>query len=341
MINLDVLTNRKVFFLLLLFFLTHTAIAQEAKYIVFEEKPGGGEMVTKPFKIKTTNIELSSIENSSQRMSIYNFYFSKNRFIPAGLDKEAFRESYNDYKKINNDIVVTMTPLNFSAKSNISKLSSEEVRHLDVMTPEQLLQTAIINLYQCFTEGEISRPNNATGDIKTEKIKLIIKKSNEYFLVNSPVLTEYYLVDECSYAFPTQYHYGEINTASNLYSQYFTLKDIVNFRLKYGLIDKDSKLLSNKILPMQIDSIAAIYPVIEYNTYPSKGIGSFYFLTGVGIINGSYDIFLNAELKMHHDIDILELGKMQFAPLTINGVSFKDYSKLYKKTHPFQIKGVD
>lgn len=295
-------------------------LAQTEKYIVFEKTALFNSVSISKFKLRYNHVLLNSKSQDKREFNIFNMYFSKNNFNTAAIDKEAFRLGSLDFTKLNNDILITISPVDTSSKLKLDKLSPTEFKKYAIIDPKDLLQDATTNLYRSFIKDEIANSNNNSGQIKTRKYGLIIKDKKEYYLVkSSSVLTEFYLVDDMSYLFPNQYHFGEISTSTH--TKFYTIQDIIDLREKYNSLHLgfNNPLFSDMMIPIGIDTIQVPdFRAIRYATLPPIGTGIFQFINGIGIINGSYDSILNKNYQVNHDIDLREAGKIFFQLKAIN-----------------------
>lgn len=299
--------------------LSSLSIYAQAQYVIFEEKPLFDTTLVSPFKLRQTHVELLNKTARHRTLNIYNLYYSKYAFDGGGIDKIGFKKALTDYKSFGNDILILITPLTDSLNNKLIKLQSAEIAKLNIIPNDDLLRTAIKNLYAAFTHGEIAGSQNPYT-LTSKKYGLIIKKGNDYYKVNATVQTQMFLIDTEQYLFPNQYHDGEINASLPINTAYFNEKKISQLRKEYDNIDKAGKLFKDRIYPAGIDSVAGIYPAIKYISYPLYGIGAFYFYQGLGIINGSFDQYINDVTKANYDIENFKTGIMLYNPVKINSV---------------------
>jgi hypothetical protein len=289
---------QKLTFLTLLFF-SLQGMAQKIQYVVFEEHSIQDTINVAPFNLVYNHVKLADSLKRTSGLDILNLYFSKYNFKAYGLDRKAFVQGATDFKKFENDVLITFTPLTDSLKYKMVKLSNDEVKNLTIVKPEELLQIAIKNLYRCFTTNDIAG-DEIPGVIKSTKYKLLIKKGNTFYRVNTQVLTEYYLINRASYLFPSQYHYGEINVGNKDQTRYFSGQDIREIlrQVPSGTMNDyyPSITIARGIYLSSVELIdnCNVYTYWSYPTYFEgiPGIGRFQFIEGVGIVNGIYGAYL-------------------------------------------------
>jgi|GEM_PF-2481776 len=320
--------------IVLLLLLPLTTIAQE-KYILFEDGHAFDTVKVGSFKLLNNHVTLSLDSESRRAFNILNLYFSKYDFKAHGLDSKAFSLAINDGDRLNNDVLITLTPLTDSLGNKIKKMGS--LKNLEILRPEELLQIAIRNLHRCFTENDVAK-DDIPGVIKSLKYRVIIRKRNSYYLVTAPVLTEFYLIDRQSYLFPSQYHYGEINIGDRSQTTYFNGFDIDS------ILHKTMSGTSNDYYPIRtiarktyissggsVDGLNS-YTYWSFPTYTGglPGIGRFQFIEGVGIINGTYGNYFDKHfLVTLENNNLLEdhNGPFRMKVLTINGLDLKQYAE--------------
>jgi hypothetical protein len=323
-------------FILLMFMLP--TFSQSGQYILFEERPPFDTVNLAPFKLLYNHVKLST-SKGNPGLEIFNLYFSKFNFQSYGLDGNAFFEAVTDYRKLQNDVLITVTPLTDSLKFNLVKISENDVQHLRVLKSEDILQLGIKELYRTFTADGIQHDKNR-GFIKTFRYKLLIKKGNAYYRLDVPVLTEYYLIDKANYLFPVQYHYGEINVMAKGQTRYFDGQDIFDILQEYRSYSPRAQLLLRTYLSkVKTENGLNIY---TYWTYPGNdilGIGKFQFIEGVGIINGSFGSYfdkhfiISLENNIYGTLDDFN-GPMRLTTQSINGLSLKAYEDKINKARP-------
>jgi hypothetical protein len=193
-----------------LILLSGKLLAQNANYIVFEDNDRLDTVQEGRFKLLSTHVKLIRGSKAEKRFDIFNLYFSPNSFRAFGLDRKALVKGYSDFRQIENDVLITLTPLTDSLSFKTTKLKSDEINNLHLVQWGDLLQEAVTSLCSSFSVNDISQ-EYTFKPIKTKGYKMLIKRNNVYYRVDSPVLTEFYLIDVASYLFPDGYHYGEIN----------------------------------------------------------------------------------------------------------------------------------
>ncbi len=329
--------------LLIIFILTLklNAFGQNKQYIIFEEHAPFDTVNISPFKLLYNHVVISGKNGNGPSLNIFNLYFSKYNFQIGGLDSKAFVKSTADYRKIGNDVLITFIPLTDSLKQKMVRLTSAEVSNLTILKPEEILQSAIKNLYRSFTENSITK-DDIPGIIKTMRYKLLIKKGNSYYGIDSDILTEFYLIDRESYLFPYQYHGGEINIAAPGETQYFNGGAISNILKKFPSNNLNNyysiKAVSNRTFPDSVEA-SDIFSVYTYWNNPIhsnrlSGIERFQFIEGIGIINGAFGLYFGKHFLMtpENDDKMKDFnGEFRMTLSTINGVGLKKYGEEIKK----------
>jgi hypothetical protein len=346
----------KRIWLILALFQTIHVYAQKVTYIVFEDRPLFEDVEVAPFKLRYTDVKLQDTARAKKTLHIYNLYYSCNNFNAPGIDKKAFVAGAADYRQFHNDVLVTLTPLTDSLENKLVKISRTDLINAGYLTTEQLLQKVITNLYKEFIKDEISNYGKEGGQLKNMQYKLLIKRGKDYYAFNGPVLTEYYLVNYALYLFPNQYHYSEINTAPVSKIPYFDRKAIAEIEKKFPSTNNNNnfprELLNGRVYPGRNSVVSSLY-YTRYNTYPKRyggfsfvwqknkifdgaaGVGTFDFSEGTGIINGSFDFYVNHyKSAVEEENSTISPGVMHYIPVTLNHVSINDYSKAYQKKHP-------
>ena len=308
--------------------------AQTSGYIVFEDRSGIDTVNVGSFKMLNNHVEL---ERGNKSFHIFNLYFSKHNFRCYGLDRKAFTEANDDFHRIENDVLITLTPLTDSLERKMTPIATDDVERQHLIKPEDLLQEAIKNLFGSFSRNDIARKGSLPEIIKTTRYKMLIKRGGKYFRINAPILTEYYLIDAANYLFPDQYHYGEINASTPGQTRYVT-GEIVD-----SILHRNSSGTANSYFPVEtiarktyLSSYCAEdgCAIFTYWVYPSRlngplGIGRFQFIVGIGIVNGTYGTFFDRNFIMHLENNLVTTVDDYNGPLvmkikSINGLSLKN-----------------
>ncbi|HVS92230.1 MAG TPA: hypothetical protein VHE59_09375 [Mucilaginibacter sp.] len=321
-----------VFFLLSLTFM-HSS-AQNNDYIVFEELSGIDTLHEGPFKLLNNDVELS---RNGKSFHIFNLYFSKHNFRAYGLDRKAFTKAYDDYKQIENDVLITLTPLTDSLEQKMTRLSTNELAGLHLFKPDNLLQNVIKNLYGAFSKNDI-KPDGLSGLVRTTRYKMLIKRNGTYYRVDAPILTEYYVIDKASYLFPDGYHYGEINVASKVATKYVT-GNIIDSILHHNPSGTFNSYYPRMTIEDRTYLSACVSTdscnIYTYWSYPPKGIGRFQFIEGIGIVNGTYNAFFDKNFIIHVENDLITPDNDYNGPFVMKIKSVNDLpiNEVCKKTY--------
>jgi len=319
-----------------LLFCSVPCFAQKGTYIIFEERAAFDTIKFGGMKLLYNHVQLYNNENKP-RLEVLNLYFSKDNFKAAEFDGKTFSEAATDYQKLTNDVLITLTPLGDSLQDKLIKVSTKALSNMTIMKPEELLQEAIKNLHSCFSENDMRR-DAKPGIIKTLKYKLLIKKGNAYYLVKTPILTEYYLIDKASYLYPSQYHYGEINVQSPGLTSYVSGQDV------FEILQQHTSSTTNNYYPIRTVSRRTYLSNVQrkdscniytYWTYPGftndmVGIGKFQFIEGVGIVNGTYGTYLRKNFMVEMENNPSAVfedfnGSFTLVPGVVNGLELAQY----------------
>ncbi|HTK21555.1 MAG TPA: hypothetical protein VL442_18680 [Mucilaginibacter sp.] len=328
-----------------LILLSGKLLAQNANYIVFEDNDRLDTVQEGRFKLLSTHVKLIRGSKAEKRFDIFNLYFSPNSFRAFGLDRKALVKGYSDFRQIENDVLITLTPLTDSLSFKTTKLKSDEINNLHLVQWGDLLQEAVTSLCSSFSVNDISQ-EYTFKPIKTKGYKMLIKRNNVYYRVDSPVLTEFYLIDVASYLFPDGYHYGEINVAEPSLTNYVTGPMIDS------ILRHNPSGTKNGYYPMETISRRTYLSsynkqdscnIYTYWAYPVglnglSGIGRFQFIQGIGIVNGTYSSFFDKNFIIHLENSLITPfddynGPFMMKIESVNGMSLKELcQRIYKRT---------
>lgn len=326
----------KLIIISFLIVLSGRCIAQNAEYIVFEDNRPDTIQVGS-FKLLSNHVKLFKDDKAEKQFDIFNLYFSPNNFHAFGLDRKALAKGYTDFHQVKNDVLITLTPLADSLSFKVTKLKPGEVNELHLVKWNDLLQEAVKGLCSSFSENDIGQ-EYAFKPIKIMDYKMLIKKNGSYYRVNSPVLTEFYLIDTASYLFPDGYHYGEIDVASSYRTNYVTgtMVDSILRRNPSGT-KNDYFPIKNIARRTYLSSCVrqdncSIYTYWVYPASGVKGIGRFQFIEGIGIINGTYNGFFDKNFIVHLENNLITPsddynGPFVMKVISVNGLPLKTICK--------------
>lgn len=338
---------KKVFYLVVL--ILFSSISQAQQTIVFEKQLGIQKKRVLPnLWLFQNDINLVAQDTT---LSIFNLYYSPDSTTTYGLNLPALLESKTDVKKLMNDILITAIPLvKPGEKLSFTKLSTTEIKNLNIADHTKLLSQAIPVLYSNITSRNYSLPS-----IKTMQYDLVIKVKNEYLKVNQPVVVLYYIIYPENAYFPNQFKDGVLNVGRLSFAKEYAYKDFekIASEVKQSYIWNE---LTGRVYIAKIDTSYSLNPIYHYWEFLGRGprmfsiknrtigrgqpvLGNFQFLEKVGIINCTLDFFLKSKWAQNMG-ECCWNEPASFKIISINSLDPKVFRERYKKmiAQPFRFE---
>ncbi|WP_448137566.1 hypothetical protein [Sphingobacterium siyangense] len=174
-------------------------------------------------------------------------------------------------------------------------------------------------------------------NLKRTDYKIVIKRKNEYFLVDNETLTESYFIGN-GYMEPYRNNAAGIYPQSKNFSKQNYLSAEKLNTLKGGIIKDTTINLNNQGRTIAIDRFWTNEPHIPFTKsaglnkgsdwYAVEGIGDFEFFWDNGILNGNFlDYFKKAKLNYMPDKQLNRKLNLWYKTKKINGIPFEDFFK--------------
>lgn len=317
------------------FQLIATCYAQ-TKYVLFDQDKLTDSLDGDLF-CKRTYAEIGSDSTNFPDLTIYNFLFKKN-IITDGSNQKVFQNFISferEGKNLPVDILVTITPLTrvkFELK-NISKTVAN--KQINIITLDSLLRTSAKDIFYTTYAPFGIFSETPSLNLKRTDYKIVIKRKNEYFLVDNETLTESYFIGN-GYMEPYRTNAAGIYPQSKNFSkQNYLYTEKLN-TIKGGIIKDTTINLNNQGRTIAIDRFWTNEPYIPFTKsaglnkgndwYAVEGIGDFEFHWDNGILNGNFlDYFKKAKLNYMPDKQLNRKLNLWYKTKKINGIPFEAF----------------
>ena len=310
----------------------------QTKYVIFDQDKLTDSLNGHLF-CKRTYAEIESDSTDFPDLTIYNFLFKKSILTDDSNQKvfQNFLSFERDGKNLPVDILVTITPLTrtkFELK-NISKAVAN--REINVISLDSLLRTSAKDIFYARYAPLDVFSDTPSLNLKRTDYKIVVKRKNEYFLVDNETLTESYFIGN-GYMEPYRTNAAGIYPQSKNFSkQNYLAAEKLNM-LKGGIIKDTTINLNNQGRTIVIDRFWTNEPYIPFTKsadlnqsndwYAVEGIGDFEFYWDNGIVNGNFlDYFKKAKLNYMPDKQLNRKLNLWYKTKKINGIPLKDFFK--------------
>lgn len=310
----------------------------QTKYVIFDQDKLTDSLNGHLF-CKRTYAEIESDSTDFPDLTIYNFLFKKSILTNDSNQKvfQNFISFERDGKNLPVDILVTITPLTkakFELK-NISKAVAN--REINVISLDSLLRTSAKDIFYARYAPLGIFSDTPSLNLKRTDYKIVVKRKNDYFLVDNETLTESYFIGN-DYMEPYRTNAAGIFPQSKNFSkQNYLAAEKLNM-LKGGIIKDTTINLNNQGRTIVIDRFWTNEPYIPFTKsaglnqgndwYVVEGIGDFEFYWDNGIVNGNFlDYFKKAKLNYMPDKQLNRKLNLWYKTKKINGISLKDFFK--------------
>lgn len=310
----------------------------QTKYVIFDQDKLTDSLNVHLF-CKRTFAEIESDSTDFPDLTIYNFLFKKSILTDDSNQKvfQNFISFERDGKNLPVDILVTITPLTrtkFELK-NISKAVAN--REINVISLDSMLRTSAKDIFYARYAPLGIFSDTPSLNLKRTDYKIVVKRKNEYFLVDNETLTESYFIGH-GYMEPYRTNAAGIYPQSKNFSkQNYLAAEKLNM-LKGGIIKETTINLNNQGRTIVIDRFWTNEPYIPFTKsaglnqgndwYAVEGIGDFEFYWDNGIVNGNFlDYFKKAKLNYMPDKQLNRKLNLWYKTKKINGIPLKDFFK--------------
>lgn len=310
----------------------------QTKYVIFDQDKLTDSLNGHLF-CKRTYAEIESDSTDFPDLTIYNFLFKKSILTDDSNQKvfQNFISFERDGKNLPVDILVTITPLTrtkFELK-NISKAVAK--REINVISLDSLLRTSAKDIFYARYAPLGVFSDTPSLNLKRTDYKIVVKRKNEYFLVDNETLTESYFIGN-GYMEPYRTNAAGIYPQSKNFSkQNYLAPEKLNM-LKGGIIKDTTINLNNQGRTIVIDRFWTNEPYIPFTKsaglnngsdwYAVEGIGDFEFFWDNGIVNGNFlDYFKKAKLNYMPDKQLSRKLNLWYKTKKINGIPLKHFFK--------------
>ncbi|WP_333626776.1 hypothetical protein [Sphingobacterium siyangense] len=310
----------------------------QTKYVIFDQDKLTDSLNGHLF-CKRTYAEIESDSTDFPDLTIYNFLFKKSILTDDSNQKvfQNFISFERDGKNLPVDILVTITPLTrtkFELK-NISKAVAK--REINVISLDSLLRTSAKDIFYARYAPLGVFSDTPSLNLKRTDYKIVVKRKNEYFLVDNETLTESYFIGN-GYMEPYRTNAAGIYPQSKNFSkQNYLAPEKLNM-LKGGIIKDTTINLNNQGRTIVIDRFWTNEPYIPFTKsaglnngndwYAVEGIGDFEFYWDNGIVNGNFlDYFKKAKLNYMPDKQLSRKLNLWYKTKKINGIPLKHFFK--------------
>ncbi len=317
------------------FQLIATCFAQ-IKYVVFNQDKLTDSLNGHLF-CKRTYAEIGSDSTNFPDLTIYNFLFKKN-IITDGSNQKVFQNFISferEGKNLPVDILVTITPLT-RAKFELKNISKAVANNeINIITLDSLLRTTAKDIFYATYAPLGIFSETPSLNLKRTDYKIVIKRKNEYFLVDNETLTESYFIGN-GYMEPYRTNAAGIYPQSKNFSKQNYLSTEKLNTIKGGIIKDSTINLNNQGRTIAIDRFWTNEPYIPFTKsaglnkgsdwYAVEGIGDFEFYWDNGILNGNFlDYFKRAQLIYMPDKQLNRKLNLWYKTKKINGIPFEAF----------------
>lgn len=351
-----------IIFLLLTYM---SAYSQESRYVLFDADHLHSPVKTGNFQLYYNQAEIRSKSVADLTLNIYDLYFARHDFKIYPTDQQGFRKALEDYSRMENDILVALTPLydHDMERQPIDVTDSVRSGKITFIAYPRLLQEAIRNLYRVsFPDDNLCNDSLVPSYGRTKRLdmKLVIKIKERYYHVNNYTLTEFYYISRSPVTFPNELTFGGINLPVSVsYSNYFKPSDISVLIRQFGgrqaaVWEHFKKEVFGRIYCAGTDS-KSIHNIELFDFWTTgtditqkfyrlrwpgepfpvrNGSNLFQFVERIGLVNGNYDFFLNKLLRnIKTEPDTPDTLNYHFAIEKINNKPLSDFTKWYEKKY--------
>ncbi|WP_293887701.1 MULTISPECIES: hypothetical protein [unclassified Sphingobacterium] len=310
----------------------------QIKYVVFDQDILT-DSLDEHLLCKRTYAEIESDSTDFPNLTIYNFLFKKSIITDDSNQKvfQNFISFERDGKNLPVDILVTITPLTRS-KFEVKNISKAIVNNdIKLISSDSLLRTAAKNIFYATYAPLGIFSETPLLNLKRTDYKIVIKRKNEYFLVDNETLTESYFIGKGNIE-PYRINAAGIYPQSRNFSKQSYLSTERLNMLKGGIIKDTTLYLNNQGRTIVIDRFWTNEPYIPFTKsaglnkgkdwYAVEGIGDFEFYWDNGILNGNFlDYFKKAKLIYMPDKQLNRKLNLFYKTKKINGIPLKDFFK--------------
>ncbi|WP_199118586.1 hypothetical protein [Pedobacter sp. ASV28] len=297
------------------------------EYIVFEEQKGANSReLLQGLKLSLNSVELDSGDTS---ITLYNWFFSPQ----VGFNWKSLSPSLSILsQKLLNNLVIVAAPIGQTERrKSFRKLSAQELEKLEVITIDTLLGRSLLDLNKHTLPRTVYMP-----PLKTIQYGLIVKRGQDFYLIQSPILITYFVVSYEPVYFPNEFRNGTL--AINPNNATYDFKTIDNIEKEFRKKELPHKWLEKIVDRVYLSNIDLMVPlnksIFSFWEYPNEdvmssllnlknlhefnmGLGSFQYIDGIGIVNATLDTFLKHK--------ILFQQKPYFKIKNINGMELDKF----------------
>jgi len=310
----------------------------QTKYVVFDQDILT-DSLDEHLLCKRTYAEIESDSTNFPNLTIYNFLFKKSIITDDSNQKvfQNFISFERDGKNLPVDILVTITPLTRS-KFEVKNISKAIVNNdIKLISSDSLLRTAAKDIFYATYAPLGIFSETPLLNLKRTDYKIVIKRKNEYFLVDNETLTESYFIGKGNIE-PYIINAAGIYPQSRNFSKQSYLSTKRLNMLKGGILKDTTLYLNNQGRTIVIDRFWINEPYIPFTKsaglnkgndwYAVEGIGDFEFYWDNGILNGNFlDYFKKAKLIYMPDKQLNRKLNLFYKTKKINGIPLKDFFK--------------
>lgn len=310
----------------------------QTKYVVFDQDKLTDSLNGQLF-CKRTYAEIESDSTDFPDLIIYNFLFKKSIAADDSNQKvfQNFISFEREGKNLPVDILVTITPLTRS-KFELKNISKAIVnKDINIIPLDSLLRTSAKDIFYATYAPLGIFSETPSLNLKRTEYKIVIKRKNEYFLVDNETLTESYFIGN-GYIEPYRTNAAGIYPQSKNFSKQIYLSAEKLNTLKGGIIKDTTINLNNQGRTIAIDRFWTNEPRIPFTKsaglnkgndwYAVEGIGDFEFYWDNGILNGNFlDYFRKAKLNYMPDKKLNRKLNLWYKTKKINGIPFEAFFK--------------
>ncbi|MDR6734985.1 MULTISPECIES: hypothetical protein [Sphingobacterium] len=310
----------------------------QTKYVVFDQDKLTDSLNGHLF-CKRTYAEIGSDSTNFPNLTIYNFLFKKS-IIPDDSNQKVFQNFISferEGKDLPVDILVTLTPLTRS-KFEVKNISKAIInKDINLISLDSLLRTTAKDIFYATYAPLGIFSETPSLNLKRTDYKIVIKRKNEYFLVDNETLTESYFIGKGNME-PYRINAAGIYLQSRSFSKQSYLSTGRLNTLKGGIIKDTTINLNNQGRTIMIDRFWTNEPHIPFTKsaglnkgsdwYAVEGIGDFEFYWDNGILNGNFlDYFKRAQLIYMPDKQLNRKLNLWYKTKKINGIPFEAFFK--------------
>ncbi|RZK13700.1 MAG: hypothetical protein EOO43_17505 [Flavobacterium sp.] len=315
--------------LLLLIILSFALTAKGQDNILFEREVG-----VNPKSIYSGLISLQTeiqLHANDTARHIFNLYFKSNGQFKWRNHIKGLSPENNFYDKYN-EIIITAVPIIPPGQNlKLIEINAGDLLKSSLISNVELLKRAGAAFFADLNRRQYSMP-----PLNSLSYGLIIKENGKYFKVNMPVMVSFNYVSEDFQYYPLQYNSGSLS-ARGLGTKTFRRSDFdgylkaasgygTDIRFNVAYRTYPSKVIADNEFSDLIYLYWEFQPYTEVQVPKDRpqelpGLGSFYFLRNVGVINCTMDHFFHKKIKVD-----------QTPTLIIDRINYVDL-KAFQKEH--------